>query len=47
MAHTELDLRGRRAIGNLLNVKVSVTQIATHFGRHRSSVYREIKINGN
>lgn len=46
MAHTELDLRERRAIEDMLNSKVPVAQIAAHLGRHRSSIYREIKRNG-
>ena len=43
MAHTELDLRERRAIEDMLNAKVPVGKIAAEFGRHRSTVYREIK----
>ena len=46
MAHTELDLRERRAIEDMLNAKMSVSEIATEIGRHRSTVYREIKRNG-
>ena len=45
MAHTELDLRERRAIEDMLNAKVPVSKIATEIGRHRSTVYREIKRN--
>ncbi|NSY41489.1 helix-turn-helix domain-containing protein [Leisingera sp. ANG59] len=45
MAHIELDLRGRRATENTLNAKTPVSQIATALGRHRSTVYREIKRN--
>lgn len=45
MAHTELDLRERRTIEDMLNAKVSVTKIAAEIGRHRSTVYREIKRN--
>ena len=45
MAHTELDLRERRAIEDMLNAKVSVSKIAAELGRHRSTVYREIKRN--
>ena len=40
-----MDLRERRAIENLLNAKVPVGKIATEIGRHRSTVYREIKRN--
>ena len=42
MAHTELDLRERRAIEDMLNAKVPVGKIAAEIGRHRSTVYREI-----
>ena len=45
MAHTELDLRERRTIEDMLNAKVSVSKIAAEIGRHRSTVYREIKRN--
>ena len=46
MAHTELDLGERRAIEDMLNAKVPVSKIAAEIGRHRSTVYREIKRNG-
>ncbi|MEM9577924.1 MAG: IS30 family transposase [Pseudomonadota bacterium] len=45
MAHTELDLRERRAIEDMLNEKVPVSKIAAEIGRHRSTIYREIKRN--
>lgn len=45
MGHTELDLRERRAIEDMLNAKVPVSKIAAEIGRHRSTVYREIKRN--
>lgn len=45
MGHTELDLRERRAIEDMLNAKVPVSKIAAEIGRHRSAVYREIKRN--
>ncbi len=45
MAHTELDLRERRVIEDMLNAKMSVDKIATEIGRHRSTVYRAIKRN--
>lgn len=45
MAHTELDLRERRKIEDMLNAKYSVDEIAAEIGRHRSTVYREIKRN--
>tara|TARA_R110002110_G_scaffold9321_6_gene46001 strand:- start:916 stop:1449 length:534 start_codon:yes stop_codon:yes gene_type:complete len=45
MAHTELELRERRAIEDMLNAKVPISQIAADLGRHRSSIYREIKRN--
>lgn len=45
MAHTELDLRERRAIEDMLNARVPVNDIAAAIGRHRSTVYREIERN--
>ncbi|MGK8236597.1 helix-turn-helix domain-containing protein [Roseovarius sp. MS2] len=45
MAHTELDLRERRMIKDMFNAKVPVSKIAATIGRHRSTVYREIKRN--
>lgn len=45
MAHTELDLPERRAIEDMLNAKLPVSEIATEIGRHRSAVYREIMRN--
>lgn len=45
MAHTELGLRERRTIEDMLNVKMSVDKIAAEIGRHRSTVFREIKRN--
>lgn len=45
MAHTELDLRERRAIEDMLHAKIPVRQIAVEIGRHRSTVYRELKRN--
>lgn len=45
MAHTELDLRERRVIEDMLVAKVPVSRIAAEIGRHRSTIYREIKRN--
>lgn len=45
MAHTELDLRERRLIEDMLVAKVPVSKIAAEIGRHRSTIYREIKRN--
>ncbi|WP_240794008.1 IS30 family transposase [Pseudorhodobacter turbinis] len=45
MAHTELDLRERRAIEDMLNAKVPVSKIAVEIGRHRSTVFREVQRN--
>ena len=45
MAHTELGLRERRTIEDMLNAKMSVDKIAAEIGRHRSTVFREIKRN--
>ncbi len=46
MAHTELDLRERRAIEDMLNAKIPVSRIAAEIGRHPSTIYRDIKRNG-
>jgi IS30 family transposase len=46
MVHTELDLRERRTIEDMLNAKLSVREIAAEIGRHVSTVYRDIKRNG-
>ncbi|WP_416374690.1 IS30 family transposase [Marinovum sp.] len=43
MAHTELELRERHQIEDMQYAKVPVSKIATEFGRHRSTIYREIK----
>jgi IS30 family transposase len=45
LAHIELNLRERRRIEDMLNAKASVRKIAEAIGRHRSTVYREIKRN--
>ena len=45
MAHTEMDLRERRLIEDMLVAKVPVSRIAAEIGRHRSTIYREIKRN--
>jgi len=45
MALTELGLRERRTIENMLNAKMSLSKIAAETGRHRSTVFREIKRN--
>ncbi len=37
MAHTELDLRERRTIEDMLHAKMSVREIATEAGRHCST----------
>ena len=42
MAHSELDLRDRRKIEDMLRAKVPVDEIAVALGRHRSTIYREI-----
>ena len=43
MAHTELDLRERRTIEDMLNAKITLREIAAEIGRHNSAVYRDIK----
>ena len=45
MAHTELDVRERRLIEDLLAAKASIVTIAARLSRHRSTIYREIKRN--
>lgn len=45
MAHTELSLRERRTIEDMLSAKIPVTEIAAEIGQHRATVYREIKRN--
>ena len=45
MAQTELDLRERRAIEDMLHAQIPVSRIAVEIGRHRSTVYRELKRN--
>lgn len=42
MAHSELDLKDRRKIEDMLRAKVPVDEIAVALGRHRSTIYREI-----
>ena len=46
MGHTELDLRERRAIEEMLNAKMPVSKIAAEIGGHPSTIYRDIKRNG-
>ncbi len=46
MAHTELDLRERRVIEDMLNAKMSVRKIAVEIGRYCSMVHRDNKRNG-
>jgi len=45
MARTELGLRERLAIEDMLNAKYTVDEIAAEIGRHPSTVYHEIKRN--
>lgn len=45
MTHTELNLRERRRIEDMLNAKAPIWEIAEAIGRHRSTIYREIKRN--
>ncbi|MFT5270299.1 MAG: IS30 family transposase [bacterium] len=46
MSHTELNLRARRVIEDMLQAKMSVHEIAAEIGRHCSTIYRDIKRNG-
>ena len=43
MAHTELGLRERRTIDDMLNAKMPVDKVAAKIGRHNSTAFREIK----
>ncbi|GFE50187.1 hypothetical protein So717_19400 [Roseobacter cerasinus] len=45
LAHTELDLRERRAIEDMLHAKVPVREMARFLKRHKSTISREIKRN--
>ena len=45
MAHVELGIEERRRIERLRNARVPVMEIADELGRHRSTIYREIKRN--
>ena len=45
MAHTELNLRERRVIEDMLNAKIPIREIAAQIGRHVSTIYRDIKRN--
>jgi IS30 family transposase len=47
MALTKLDLRERRLTEDILNAKVRGNTIAVEIGRHRLTVFREIKRNRN
>lgn len=46
MVHTELDLRERRGIEDMLNAQMPVSKIAAEIGRHRSTIYHDVKRNG-
>lgn len=45
MAHSELDLRDRRKIDDMLRAKVPVNEVAVALCRHRFTIYREIRRN--
>ena len=45
MARTELGLRERRTIKDMLNAEMSVDKAAAKIGRHHSTVFCEIKRN--
>ncbi len=45
MAHLELGIEERRRIERLRNARVPVMEIADELGRHRSTIYRELKRN--
>ena len=45
MGHTELNLEERRTFYRLREAKLPMAEIARVMGRHRSSLYREVKRN--
>ena len=45
MAHVELGIEERRRIERAMNAGVPIAEIARGLGRHRSTIYREIKRN--
>ncbi|WP_299819525.1 helix-turn-helix domain-containing protein [uncultured Jannaschia sp.] len=45
MAHVELGIEERRHIERMMNARVAVAEIARNIGRHRSTIYRELKRN--
>ena len=45
MGHTELNLDERRTFFRLSEVKLPMAEIARVMGRHRSSLYSEVKRN--
>ena len=45
MAYTELDLREKRMIEDVLNAKTSISKIAAELGGHRSTINRDVKRN--
>lgn len=44
LTHTELDLRERRAIEDMLSTRVPVKEIAAAIGRHRSTAPTSPKV---
>ncbi|MCA0043438.1 helix-turn-helix domain-containing protein [Celeribacter sp. ASW11-22] len=45
MTHTELSLREKRAIEDMLNAKVPVREMARVLKRSKATLYRELKRN--
>lgn len=43
--YTQLTLADRRLLHRLVDQKVSVNEMARRLGRHRSTIYREIRRN--
>ena len=44
-AYSQLNLQDRRRIDQLRNQKISIIEIAGILGRHRSTIYRELRRN--
>ncbi|AYD04312.1 transposase (plasmid) [Neorhizobium sp. NCHU2750] len=43
--YTQITLADRRCLHHLVAAKVPVNEMARQLGRHRSTIYREIKLN--
>jgi IS30 family transposase len=45
LCYSQLTLSDRRRLHHLVAAKVPINEMARHLGRHRSTIYREIKRN--